>query len=43
MVCGGGDSLEGENESVWWSEKEKERERKVVEKKGMGCTTHERV
>ena len=40
MVCGGGDSLEGENESVWWSEKEKERERKVVEKKG---TVQERV
>lgn len=20
MVCGGGGSLEGENESVWWSE-----------------------
>ena len=27
MVCGGCGSLEGENESVLWSEKEKEKER----------------
>ena len=27
MVCGGGGSLEGESESVWWSVKEKEKER----------------
>ena len=26
-IRGGGGSLEGENESVWWSEKEKEKER----------------